>query len=514
MRDRTKQKIGRQHNVWLSFNMKQKFCTFACVMMAIIGLAITSNIIIINYTLYGFGRIMDDNVKSYSLLDAVGQETDTFAVYVRSRTPENKEVYEHVCERTKQTVQQLPYDYGRIGATRYAKTWSIRNYYSNYIKERDHFLIMEEEHPEYIDSLYRVYQMQKYMDTYARRLMQLTMQDGNSFYLSRTSSLYRIPQILFMAGLLIAGIVIMLTFLMWRAIVTPVEQLVSASRKIAKNEFPKEDIPVENGDELGELVKTFNKMKHATVGYIGALEEKYEITRLLHKEELERIEMEKNLEAAKLEVLKSQINPHFLFNTLNMIACMAKLEEADTTDKMINSLGNLFRYNLKTTETEVPLSQEMKIVDDYMYLQQMRFGDRIQYQKQISDEVLVQIIPSFSLQPIVENAIIHGLSRKEQGGKLFIRAIIRKHKLLITVMDSGIGMDHATLRELKAALKQRQNSRTGIGLGNIYKRLHIMYEGADLQISSKRNIGTVVQMQVPLHRKETQKKAGVACIGY
>ena len=87
--------------------------------------------------------------------------------------------------------------------------------------------------------------------------------------------------------------------------------------------------------------------------------------------------MEKQLEEARLELLKSQINPHFLFNTLNTISGMAKLEEAETTNKMITSLGSLFRYNLKMSEQIVLLARELKVVQDYMFIQQMRFGGRI-----------------------------------------------------------------------------------------------------------------------------------------
>jgi Predicted signal transduction protein with a C-terminal ATPase domain len=176
---------------------------------------------------------------------------------------------------------------------------------------------------------------------------------------------------------------------------------------------------------------------------------------------------------------------------------MAKLEEAGVTDKMINSLSNLFRYNLKTMETEVPLSHELKIVDDYMYLQQMRFGSRITYEKSVSPESRDVIIPSFSLQPIVENAIIHGLSKKEQGGRIYIRACLRQQMVVISVMDSGAGMDKETLHALREALGMRATSRVGIGLGNIYKRVQMMYEDADIQIYSKKNTGTVVQMKLP-----------------
>ena len=160
-------------------------------------------------------------------------------------------------------------------------------------------------------------------------------------------------------------------------------------------------------------------MKHATEGYINTLKEKNEMAERLHKEEVERIEMEKRLDAARLELLKSQINPHFLFNTLNMISCMAKLEEAQTTERMISSLGNLFRYNLKTSEQIVPLERELKVVQDYMYIQQMRFGSRISHDLRVEVDGGETMIPAFTLQPLVENAIIHGIARKEEGGRIF-----------------------------------------------------------------------------------------------
>ena len=175
-----------------------------------------------------------------------------------------------------------------------------------------------------------------------------------------------------------------------------------------------EDVQVQNEDELGELVHAFNKMKYATGEYIMALEEKRKTLDLLHEEELEKLETEKRLEMIKLELLKSQINPHFLFNTLNVISGMARLEEAQTTEKMILALSSLFRYNLKTPEQFVLLAKELNVAADYMYLQQMRFGDRITYRKDCSVDADKVIVPAFTFQPLVENAMKHGIDYMEE----------------------------------------------------------------------------------------------------
>lgn len=500
MEARESEKKGRFHKWWLSFTLKQKFGVFAGAVVLTIGLAIFINVVVVNFALYGFGQILDDNARSHAFQEAMEQEADAFETFVRRKSEENRKEYEAACTEAKRSLANLPFQYEDIGSKRYARTWSIRNAYESYEEARNRVAEMKGVEADYVTSLYEVYRIQNYLSAYARVLVQLTLEDGNQEYLARVPVLNRIPYWLFGMGLVFIVIIFYMTNVMKAAVVSPVERLAHLSRKIARNDFSGEDIVVENRDEMGELVQAFNKMKHATAGYITTLEEKHEMAELLHKEELDRVEMEKILEATRFDVLKSQINPHFLFNTLNMIACMAKLEDADTTEKMISSMSNLFRYNLKTTETEVPLRQELKVVDDYMFIQQMRFGSRIQYEKRIGVDEDSVIIPSFSLQPIVENAIIHGISKKEQGGKIHVRIIGNRGLVIITVADSGVGMSRERLEELRSACRERKTSKIGIGLGNIYKRLHMMYEGADLKIYSKAGMGTIIQMRIPQHQ--------------
>jgi len=217
----------------------------------------------------------------------------------------------------------------------------------------------------------------------------------------------------------------------------------------------------------------------------------------LHEEEMKNKEKEKHLDDARLEVLKSQVNPHFLFNTLNMISCMAKLEDADLTDRMIISLSNLFRYNLRTVEQEVYLEQELEVLDDYIYIQQMRFDNRIQYHKKIQVDETVVKIPSFTLQPIVENAFIHGLSNTEQGGKITLHAWLEDMNLMLSITDNGSGMSKDRLEEVRQDLKQGQGLGSGIGIGNISRRIHMLYETGRFEIDSEEHKGTVVKITIP-----------------
>lgn len=467
------------------------------MVILVMGLSIAFNILVMNFSLESFNVILNDNSLCYEVQESLEQEALAFQEYIRERSWEKAKEYRLACFKTEQSIAQLPFDYTKINPERYARTWSIKNGYEGYCVFRDQVLHMNPEEEGYVDRLYNVYGMQGYLQTYARRLMQATLKEGKSSYQQKVPVLYYIPYMIMAYSVLMIITVICLTKLLSNTLINPMVRLAHCSRKIARNDFSGNDVAVENKDEMGELVQAFNKMKHATEGYINTLKEKNEMAERLHKEELDRIEVEKRLDATRLELLKSQINPHFLFNTLNMIACMAKLEEADTTERMISSMSNLFRYNLKTSEQIVPLEQELKVVTDYMYIQQMRFGSRIVYGCKLEVDEEETMIPAFTLQPIVENAIVHGLSRKEQGGRIYLRVWEKDDKVIISVADTGQGMDGQKLEELRGALQQRGTARIGIGLGNIYHRIHAMYQEGDLQIYSKEGNGTVVQVVIP-----------------
>ncbi len=482
---------------WLRISLKKKLGIYVCMVILIIVLSAMFSFFLIDFSLGNFNVILDDNAVCFDFQEAMEQEAAAFEAYLRDRTAEKNQAYEAACEKTAGSMEKLPYDYSVIGRDRYAKTWSIRNSYGYYCRSRDEVLRMDQKSQDYIACLYRVYSMQDYIQTYARQLLQLTMATGNSSYQEQVPVFYRMPYLLLLVAVLLTVMVIAVTRLVARAVVSPMEKLADAARKIAVNDFGGEDLTVENRDEMGEMVRAFNKMKHATEGYIHTLTQNYEMAELLHREEMQKVEMEKNLQATRLELLKSQINPHFLFNTLNIIACMAKLEDADTTEKMITSMSNLFRYNLKTSEQIVPLKQELSVVQDYMYIQKMRFGERIRYDLDCRADEMAVRVPAFTLQPLVENAIVHGVAKKEKGGRILLRVWREENTAVISVGDTGAGMSETARAELLEALRSHQTARVGIGLGNIYQRIHAMYPDGDMRIYSRENCGTVIQLRIP-----------------
>ncbi|MCM1175968.1 MAG: histidine kinase [Blautia sp.] len=488
---------NRVRQFWQSLAIKNKLLVFTGLVFLMIFLSVFFNIWVARFSLIDFREILEENARSEEAVNALASESKFFEQYMRGYTDVSEEELTKAIRRTEEAVNALSFDYRLLGDERYAQTWSIYNSYGVYREARDEILELKRRGAENIGLLYDVYEMQEYLQQYAGNLLIETLDAGNILYQKRIPSIMRVPFIIIAAGLFLFGVMLKLVEILNRDIVLPVLQLVEASKKIAANDFQTEDVKVENKDEIGELAAAFNKMKYATQEYILMLEEKRETLALLHQEEMGRLEMEKQLEAMQLDLLKSQINPHFLFNTLNVIGGMANLESAETTEKMIMALSSLFRYNLKTSEREVILDWELMVVRDYIYLQQMRFGSRVECSVDCLADRMRAVVPAFTFQPLVENAVIHGLSPKEEGGRVLIRVWRDTERLYITVTDTGVGMTEEELAALKERLNDKRDGRRGIGIGNIYRRIYAMYQNGQMDIYSRKNVGTIVQIIIP-----------------
>jgi two-component system, LytTR family, sensor kinase len=199
-------------------------------------------------------------------------------------------------------------------------------------------------------------------------------------------------------------------------------------------------------------------------------------------------EQEKLLLAARIEALSNRINPHFLFNTLTSISSLIRTQP-DTARMLITKLSGLLRRLMRSTDHFVTLREELESIDQYLDIEVVRFGPQLRVVKDIGDDTLDQIVPSMLLQPIVENSIKHGLSRKVGGGRITIRTERRGDRSLIQVEDDGLGM---TEERLEQALEG------GIGLSNVNERLRTIYGAScTLKLSSVTGRGTSVSVEIP-----------------
>jgi len=504
--------VSKFRNYWLGLPIGSKMKAFIVLLLLVVLIAAGFNIYTIRFSVVDISNILEDISQCENAQDAMTNEEAAFQVFVRDPSVESLSDLNNAAVHSLSALSLLPYDYEEIGAERFAWTWRVKNAYQNYSSQRDLICAslsgtdssVPDSEQEWVDQLYQVYDMQSYLSSYLQSLSQLTVDYASDVYDLKYPMIQSIPY--FQAIFFLMLILVSLSFVgyLTQTILTPIEKLASASRSISQGQLEETDIQVSNRDELGELVDSFNRMKHATKKNIQTLKENQRLAEQLHKEEMERAEMEKRLETTRMDLLQSQIKPHFLFNTLNTISGMAELEDAEKTDSMIRSLSRLFRYNLHTTDQFVSFSQELEVARDYLYLQQMRFGDRVQYElpdpsAPESSAFSGTMVPVFLLQPLVENAVIHGIAKKEQGGKITISTEQTDDAFQIRVSDTGVGMDPDTLQGLMSALRgEPSDVRVGIGIGNLYKRLETLYGPGSMQISSTAGEGTQVDITIPL----------------
>ncbi|WP_342043189.1 sensor histidine kinase [Bacillus sp. OTU2372] len=279
-------------------------------------------------------------------------------------------------------------------------------------------------------------------------------------------------------------------------ITKPISLLSRAAKEISKGNLSGEDIKITTKDELKLLTETFNQMRSNLKVLVTEIKQQGELDKLL-----------KELE---LRSLQNQMNPHFLFNTLNTVSKMAYLEEAEETSRLIEAVAALLRYNLSDFDKVSTLRDEVSIVKEYFFIQKTRFGDRIQFITEIQEEYLDIEIPSLILQPLIENAFTHGVEEYEENGIIELHIYRLNDHIHVEVIDNGAGMDERTKRKLlhyvdgldneeNVELEKTKEQSNGIAVKNVIKRLQLFYQQKNVvEIESELNKGTIFRLKIPV----------------
>lgn len=298
---------------------------------------------------------------------------------------------------------------------------------------------------------------------------------------------------------------ILLIIIVTRSITGPLMELTKSANEIAAGNFEVDLVPVTSSDEIGIVTKAFNTMTISIHQYIKKTKESMELESKMKEKELM---MTNHLKDAQLKYLQAQINPHFLFNTLNAGAQLAMMEGADKTCLFIENMADFFRFNMKSFNQDSTLRDEIKLVDTYIYILNVRFSGKIKFCKQIDETVLDVKVPSMILQPVVENSVNYGIRDIDYEGKILLKVEQDEDKIRITIYDNGAGMDRATIDRImnfniKPGKIEREVSLTkdsnGIGLGNVINRLKLYYDTDNIFHihSDGQNKGTTVTMLIP-----------------
>ena len=291
------------------------------------------------------------------------------------------------------------------------------------------------------------------------------------------------------------------------SIMEPLADISEVAHKVARRNF---DVPLFNrttNDEIGAICSAFDRMIISIREYIDTIWEKARTEAELKEKEME---MQALYTDAQLRALQNQINPHFLFNTLNTGAQLAMMENADKTCYFIEQVADFFRYNIQQQSRTVSIDEELGLVDNFVYIMKVRFGNRLEFSKEIPDRTFPEQIPSMTLQPLVENCIKHGL--KNTKGKVHLKIELEEKYIVISVSDNGEGMNARTREAVFAAVASGttrlapevlddNSTHNGTGLISVFLRLQLQFHRDDLfDITTPENgEGTKFIIRIPHH---------------
>ncbi len=284
--------------------------------------------------------------------------------------------------------------------------------------------------------------------------------------------------------------VISLCYTIWltRSLTRPIKELMQVCQKVMEGDLTAH-ARVKRQDELGRLGNAFNSM-------IGQINEFFEKER---RDQKRKGEME-------YQILQAQINPHFLYNTLDSIKWLAVMQGVDNIAEMSTALITLLQYNLGKVQGETTLHNEIESVRNYIIIQKYRYSDIFQFTTMIDKEAEKCQVPRFILQPLVENSIIHGFSEERGNYRIHIAAVFFDGKLHIRVIDNGIGMDAVSTDKINKGL-EKSTRFSKIGVSNIRERIKLYFgEEAELIFDSEPNVATIAEIILPIIKEESDNK--------
>ncbi|MCZ0702924.1 sensor histidine kinase YesM [Natronobacillus azotifigens] len=279
-----------------------------------------------------------------------------------------------------------------------------------------------------------------------------------------------------------------------RRITVPLDALKASAEALAQGDYAIDNVDGGQTTELSVLADSFNVMRYNIVEAIKEMKEKARLRELLRE--------------MKIKSLQNQIQPHFLFNTLNVISRTAYLEDAKETEKLIHALSGLLRHNIGELEHLTTIDKEVSSVRKYFAIQTARFGDRFHFYDTVENQCLKIEIPPLTLQPLVENALIHGIEPLAGEGVITLTITSDKESVSIQVKDNGVGMTKETrdrLLDTTQSTNQSKGHSTGLGLMNVLERLRHYNHQMTFDIVSNQGEGTCIKITLPLNTKKGEE---------
>lgn len=481
-------------------SVKVRVLLFLCFMSALFGF---SNI----YSIYHgvrceqqFSQVLNKYHSINRFMTVFSDSPVFFEEYMNEKTEENWMRFINNELQVQKALQEMVAEADDMSMDSFLLMQSIKNTYMNYSSiAREGFPANHETR-----QLILIKQAAAQISDYTAKLLQVSLTYGTDVYQNMQANMNLEHQISLFLMAVVFSVSALCAVYMKQRVLDPLNQLSETVGEITRENFEIADLPTDRSDEIGLLNQAVNQMKQAMGDIIGTLREKQILTQQLHIQELTLMNRQKMLEKARFSLLQSQINPHFLFNTLNVIAGAAASEHARETGELIRSLSDFFRYTLESKGETVCLTQELQMVGKFMYIQRKRFGKRLRYRLKVNVEPQQYRLPPFTLQPLIENGIRHGVLVKEDGGTVGINIRETDADLVISVLDSGVGMDKKQAADLVSCSLKRENAdsdgkgSTGMGTANVFERIKMVFPGSRIHIFSKPGMGTCIEIKITL----------------
>lgn len=435
----------------------------------------------INKSIANIDEVYVSNIELNELLDALKDLHEYVYEYLNTKSTDSLENYYMSEQRYQSLVNELKDDITDNNMILMQK--NIKNMSESYLKLIDMTIDAKRGNnvEKYKTNYEEATKLYEFISTHINTLNNEQFKYNSYNYELLRTSLNYLELISTSVLLFIMAFNIILIIIVTRSITGPLMKLTKSANEIAAGNFEVNLVPVTSSDEIGIVTKAFNTMTVSIHQYIKKIKENMELESKMKEKELM---MTNHLKDAQLKYLQAQINPHFLFNTLNAGAQLAMMEGADKTCLFIENMADFFRYNMKSFNQDSTLRDEIKLVDTYIYILNVRFSGKIKFYKFIDESVLDEKVPSMILQPVVENAVNYGIRDIDYEGKIVLKVNQENDLIRITIYDNGAGMDKSTIdRILNYSIKhgkiEREVSLTkesnGIGLGNVINRLKLYY---------------------------------------
>jgi two-component system sensor histidine kinase YesM len=388
----------------------------------------------------------------------------------------------------------------------------IKNLMITYLETTD-FAVQEKRGRDiagYTEQFNKATQVYDYANDYIDKLKIYEFKENNTYYVQASERLASM-QVFNIAIIILATVVdFVLIILFSYSVAEPIIRLSKAASEIAQGNYDVPPVEVHSNDEVKTLALSFNHMAESIKRQVVENQEKTRIENCLKEQEMQNLKMKSMLNEVELRSLQAQINPHFMFNTLNAALQLAMFEGANRTQLFLENFSGLLRYNLGNIRIPSTLMDEIGNVESYVYLLNERYGNKISFTKEVEEGIFNVEMPRMTLQPIVENSFIHGINTLESGGQIKVAAHRAGQTVRVEISDNGRGMSRETIEQILAGrtaetAEHREKDGWSIGLKNVISRLMLFYRIEEvnkiIEIKSKEQVGTCVALILPIREQ-------------